>query len=198
LNTHTDEAAAWDELDIELALIDAAVHAPRRRLTEVAAERTPAVYLTFLLTPAIGDMSCYRRVANGTYPVCVGSATDADERLRRHRRNTSVVPSLQCGEDVFVAVLPMQSYASAVYAEQLLITRLRPCWNERWMAGWGSRDQGRARRSVQSPPPWALLHPGRRVGERDAKVTTAFLQRKIASHLAATAVPLWEPLRSDP
>lgn len=180
---------AWDERDISVCLLDAALHVRRTCLTDSRDEpRDPGVYMVFYS----GRLSWYREVGDGHYPVYVGSAQDLGERLRRHQRNSRPVRNLHAGSDLWVSSIPLESHAGAVYAEELLIKQLNPVWNQRMAAGFGSRFQGRSR-TGQRPPPWSLLHPGRRVGDGEAAVSVEFLGRKVSDWLERhTRSGIWD------
>ena len=175
----------WDELAIETQVLDVAIQlvpAPLPQATALA--RRPAVYLIFY----DGDLAWLRTPG---YPVYVGSAADGAERLCRHRSNAKPVANLRRGDDLSVVIVPMPSHAASLYAERLLIDRLRPVWTEPWLGGFGSRHQG-ATRTSQAPAPWNLLHPGRRTGTGEPTVSVALLKRRVIAHLAATVMHgLW-------
>ena len=177
------------DLDDCLDALDVALHTKRQHLPTATADTSPAVYLTFYA----GPLRTYRRIASGTWPVAIGAATDGHERLRRHRRSCRPVRNLAGGAHLWVAVVPVASPARALYLEQLLIDLLETVWNQRFMAGFGSRYQGSSRKG-QVPPPFALVHPGRRVGSGEPTVTAGFLRRRIIDHLERTARDLWLPI----
>jgi hypothetical protein len=180
-----NDAHPWNELEIEATMLDSAVRLPRRRLsTATSTSRGPGVYFIFYA----GRLRCYDALADGTYPLYIGAARDLTERLGRHRRNTASVLSLAGGADLLVAEAPLGSDPAALYLEALFIGRLRPCWNEPWLGGFGSRYQGRSRAS-QIPPPWSVVHPGRRVGTGDPRHGASDLRRRVRAHLAATVHP---------
>lgn len=189
---HNTKDKIWDELAIELTVLDQAIHEQRVPLPDsgASAGSGPALYLVWYT----GELPMYRSVRDGTWPLYVGSAVCESERLARHRRNTRPVRNLRGGLDLWVASLPMSSRAAALYSEQLLIERLQTAWNIKVLAGgFGSRGQGSTRRS-QVPPPWARIHPGRVVGSGTPTVSTAILRKRLEEHLQATARPLWPPL----
>ena len=177
----------WDELDLELMVIDVAMHERPTRITEMSTPTTdPGVYLVFY----VGPLTTYQAVGDGRFPVYAGSAKSLSSRWRRHRKNCLPVRNLDGGAALWLIAVPLGSYAAALYAERLLIDRLRPLWNEPWLGGFGSRFPGETRRS-QAPPPWLLMHPGRRMTEGRSSVSTKLLGRRMREHLAATVLPLW-------
>jgi hypothetical protein len=183
-----DQRALWDSLDIESTILDEALNRPRIRLTKSGAEPPdPAVYLVFYRPKAGRGLDTYRLISDGCYPVYAGSALDGRERLRRHRLNTKPVRNLHGGADLIVSTVALPTLADALFAESVLIRHLQPLFNT-IVRGFGSRHQGRTRRS-QAPPPFSILHPGRRVGTGEPTVTTAFLRRQAIAHLEATVVP---------
>ena len=191
---HTTDVNIWDELSIELTVLDQAIHEPRVPLPESGGRASPRPGPALYLVWYTGDLPMYRAVADGCWPLYVGSAVSGSERLARHRRNTRPVRNLRGGRDLWVLALPMLSRAAALYLEQLVIDRLQTVWNVKVLAGgFGSRGQGATRRA-QVAPPWSRIHPGRVVGSGTPTVTTAFLRKRIEEHLRATARPLWPPL----
>jgi predicted GIY-YIG superfamily endonuclease len=178
-------AHQWNELEIEATMLDSAVRLPRRRLsTATSTSRGPGIYFIFYA----GSVPCYNALADGSYPIYIGAARDLAERLGRHRSNTAPVASLAGGADLLVAEAPLGSDPAALYLEALFISRLRPCWNEPWLGGFGSRYQGRSRAS-QVPPPWSVVHPGRRVGTGVPRNGAEDLRRRVRAHLVATVHP---------
>ncbi len=184
-------AAEWRDLDVQLAVLDEALHTPRLQLpTADLRPGCPGVYFTFLS----GGPAPYARVADGRWPVCVGSARDLRERVGRHRINCRSIRNLERGDLVWICPVETSSEAAARYVEALSISLLRPLWNQAFMAGFGSKDQG-SRRRTQAPPPFALVHPGRTVGTGDPTVSTGMLRRRIVEHLTQTAMPLWPEIQ---
>lgn len=178
-------SARWDELDIEAVVLDQAIRSPMHAFDESDRwDRAPGIYFVFYR----GRLATYRAVADGTYPVYIGSAQDLGERFRRHRRNTSQVTNLRRGQDLLVVPLMLHSVAAARYVEGLLVDRLEPCWNQPWLSGFGSRPQG-ATRADQAPPRWNALHPGRAVGHGDDRTCRPRLRRRLIAHLADTVRP---------
>lgn len=175
----------WDELDIELSVLDRATRQRPRPLHEIGeVPKEPGVYFVFYR----GGLHTYAPASAAGYPLYVGAATVLDERLARHRHNTDPVANLRGGQDLLATAVPLRSHAAALYLETLLIDRLQPCWNQRPFRGFGSRQQGPTR-SQQSPPPWALLHPGRRVGTGKPATDANVLWAQIAQHVRQTVRP---------
>jgi hypothetical protein len=173
----------WDELDIEVSVLDEARHRPRHPLTAGSAphDRAPGIYLLFYA----GALRSYRQVSDGSYPVYVGAAADLAERIARHRRNTRPVRNLRGGRDLTVISVPLESHPAALYLEGLIDRRLRPCWNQPWLAGFGSRFQGTSR-TGQLEPAWSVLHPGRRVASGPATAQPHEVRSLLVQHLRAT------------
>jgi hypothetical protein len=179
-----------DELAVQLAALDLLLHRNREPLWGADPPKLAGVYLLFGL-----HVPPYRHplVQVGCFPLYAGSAVQLQERLRRHRRNALGVPSLDSGRRLHVVWLELNGPGSALLVERLLIDLLKPLWNEPFLRGFGSRWQGRTREN-QAPPPWAVLHPGRRVGTGPSPVSSGLLALQAAHHLESTACPLWGPL----
>ncbi len=175
----------WDELDIETSVLDEARHRPRHPLIAGSAphDRAPGIYLLFY----VGSLRTYRQVSDGSYPVYIGAATNLAERITRHRRSTQPVRNLRSGRDLTVISVPLESHPAALYLEGLIHRRLQPCWNQPWLAGFGSRFQGNSR-TRQIEPAWSVLHPGRRVARGPAASQPHELRSLLVQHLRATAV----------
>jgi len=152
----------FDEESDTIRAIETALEAPASCLQDER-RRVPGAYLLLYR----GTMSLYRRLrrpdesalgsitCDGGYPIYVGSALDLAERARRHQRKAEAL--LEPGALLFVG-LATASLAGGVYAERILIDQFRPVWNQPWLAGWGSKRQGRTRTASQKPSPWAALH----------------------------------------
>lgn len=176
----------WDELDIEISVLDEARHRPRHQLAAGGAphDRAPGIYLIFYT----GQLRSYRAVGHGDYPVYIGAAANLAERIARHRRSTEPVRNLRRGHDLSIISIPLTSHPAALYLEGLIGQRLRPCWNQPWLAGFGSRFQGNCR-TQQIEPPWSILHPGRRVSNGPPRHRPPELRRMLAQHLRSTVRP---------
>lgn len=90
----------------------------------------------------------------------VGSGQDLRDRHGRHRISLESVDGLD-PDRIRIRCLLTPSSATALLVERLLIARLRPVWNEPWLSGFGSRQQGRTRTAGQRRTAWDVLHPGR-------------------------------------
>ena len=157
-------------LDERRHLVVAAEHAlnaPVLPLDAVTA-RGPGAYLLLYCGPLdIYTSIAYRGeggsiVRDGGFPIYAGSAASLRERRQRHQRNLRGLRDVN-EDDLRIVVAPTPSKAGAVYLEQLFIDAFRPVWNEPWLAGFGSKRQGRTRERGQRVSAWNLLHPGRYV-----------------------------------
>lgn len=184
-----ESPALFDESDDALRILDAVIQLPRQPLLESRVTTQAGIYLLFY----DGPLAVYTRIADGSYPVYVGAAVNLAERLTRHRRNLRRVDNLDGGDHLHVLTMATESCAGALYAESLIGHLLAPVWNQPFLSGFGSRAQG-ANRTGQAPPPWDVLHPGRRVGRGPTTVTTALLERAARDHLARTVRPAWAKL----
>ena len=186
----------WNSRLHELAVLDEVLTRPLIRLDRSGGEpRSPGCYLLFIKAPAGAEgqiaRNLYSPLHRGGFPVYVGCAVDLFTRLSDHRRRTSVVPSLHGGRDLWVCSVGLNRYEDAHYAESLLISLLRPVWNEKWASGFGSKDQGPSRRT-QAPTAWDLLHPGRQRGSGDTRMDVEELVNRTKAHVRSTQVPeLW-------
>lgn len=178
----------WDELAVELTVLDEALYRPRVCLPDVVnVTRSAGIYLLFYATDE--PVPCLRPVADGTYPVYVGSATNLRDRLGRHRRYCQPVPRLSGGADLHALYVETPSHGSSLYCEAL-VDRLRPVFNH-VLTGFGSKPQG-AKRTTQRMNAFSVLFPGRVVGSGAPGITSARLERQVACHLDAYAHPgLW-------
>lgn len=119
----------------------------------------------------------------GGWPLYAGAARDLRERMASHANALRSHPELPADDFVFACVSTL-SRAGAGYLEALVIAELRPVWNEKWVQGFGSKQQG-SRRSGQQISLWDTLHPGRTVSatlERDA----GDLREQVTAHLGVT------------
>lgn len=133
---------------------------PRIRLRDVRPHAGPGAYAHVLgvgtdRTEVIDTFSPL--LARGRYPVYVGQAQCLRERQGRYRQGLCSIPAF--GEDdVWVALLPCSSTASAAFAEAALVDTLDPLGNR--LGGWGSRWPG-PNRTEQKSSPLDALFPGR-------------------------------------
>ena len=160
-------------LDERRHLVVAAEHvlnAPVLPLDAVTA-RGPGAYLLLYC----GSLEIYAPIAyrgeggsivqDGGFPIYTGSAASLRERRQRHQRNLRGLEDVD-EDDLRIIAVPTPSKAGAVYLEQLFIDAFRPAWNEPWLAGFGSKRQGKTRERGQRVSAWNVLHPGRFVDER--------------------------------
>lgn len=190
-----NDSTARPRLDERRHLITASEEALSARVLPLAALRTPAPGAYLLLyrgTNEIYQPITYRGaggsiVEEGGYPIYAGSAVSLRERRRRHQRNLVGLRDL-AEDDLRIVAVSTLSKAGAVYLEQLFIDAFRPVWNEPWLAGFGSKRQGRTREQGQRVSPWNVLHPGRFVDHRAPRptVTRDQLHRRVADHLTST------------
>lgn len=186
----TGDLALFDDEADALDLLDEALTAGHVPLTE-AAVRGPGAYLLFY----VGALDLYGPLVAARWPIYVGcSEADLGSRLGRHRRSLVAAEGLRA-EDFRVIALECATDARAVFAERCLISTLGPVlWNQRWLAGFGSRNpsgpsmQRRGRRSA-----WDTVHPGRTytstprpLTERDA------LMGRVVEFLAGPGHPSFE------
>lgn len=128
----------------------------------------------------------------GGWPLYAGAARDLRERMASHANALRDHPELPADDFVFACV-STASRAGAGYLEALVIAELRPVWNEKWVHGFGSKQQG-SRRSGQQISLWDTLHPGRAVSatlERNA----GDLREQVAAHLGVTVAAHARSLR---
>lgn len=170
LVTTTPDVPLIDERRDLAVAAEHAVNAPVRHLDAVAT-RGPGAYLLLYC----GSLKIYASVAyrgnggsivqEGGFPIYVGSAASLRERRQRHQRNLRGLVDMS-EADLRIVAVPTPSKAGAVYLEQLFIDAFLPVWNEPWLAGFGSKRQGKTRERGQRVSPWNVLHPGRHIDER--------------------------------
>ncbi len=181
---------------------EAAIGGRVQHLSEVA-ERGPGAYLMLYC----GDLDMYARAARaggptsllegGGYPIYAGSAASLIERRQRHVRNLEGLIDLS-EDDLRIVLVPTTSEAGAGYVEKLFIRAFEPVWNQPWLAGFGSKRQGRIRERGQRVSPWNVLHPGRYIHPSAPRpiATQADLAGKVVNYLAGTVSPVYEARRS--
>jgi len=170
---------------------------PRLPLRDAAdaAPNAPAVYVQFAASrrpefiDLVGPM-----VGRGEYPLYIGSALQAAGRLRRYVQSLAKLPNVDVDE-LFVAVLPCTTSASALFAEACLLDGpVRGVMNG--IGGWGSKVPG-ARRTQQSASPVdALFAPGRRWTRPPSHIDQIRARCQMISTLASIdpSGPRWPPL----
>lgn len=172
-----------------------------RSLCEVT-ERGPGAYLMLYC----GDLDMYAPVARsadrtsiidaGGYPIYAGSASSLRERRQRHVLNLRGLRDLS-EDDLRLVVIPTTSVAGALYVEELFIKAFQPVWNQPWLAGFGSKRQGRVRERGQRVSAWNVLHPGRYVDPAAPMpaTTRAELSAKVVDHLERTVSATYQTAR---
>jgi hypothetical protein len=180
------------EPDDRIDVVKALINAPVRRFDDLAG-LGPGVYALLFR----GDLKCYERlrrpvdddgsiVESGGFPIYVGSAKRLEVRAREHRRKLAATTDLDPAEFGLIQ-LSTASAAAALYGEALLIDSFRPCWNQRWIAGAGSKSRGKLR-SCGSRSPWSLFHQEQSQGnDADfAAMQKISMAARISAHLAST------------
>lgn len=182
-----------DESGDEARVIDCALHAAPTRFGHVISS-APGAYLVLyegeldflapLRRPAAGSNAGSIAEAGG-YPLYAGSAKSLKERFRRHGKNLAPIPSLPVS-DLLVVPLPTHTWDAATYAERILIRVFEPLLNQPWLAGFGSRAQGRSRERTQRVAPFNVLFPGRPGCHGPAPVTADQLRDRAITHLTSS------------
>jgi hypothetical protein len=182
----------WDEAPMRRDLVDTLHRLPRERLDRLAdLPSVPGCYVQWTATrvvePTLGHL-----VATGQYPSYLGVATvSLRERVGRYRQNIRGTSLRE--RDIYVAVLPCTSAASALFAERAALEEIPvPLAG----LGFGSKAPG-ANRSEQSPVD--ALFPGRRWASPADLVAQAKARLKVLSWLVNLAPdgPRWPALVSD-
>lgn len=139
---------ALEQLDAtsSLPLVDAVQGGPRES----------GVYLLEYL----GAHPLYERFARSETPIYTGSTNALHDRLMRHRRSLTQVVDLDVS-DFSIKIIECPSVHAASLLEGLLVDAAAPLWNQRWLAGFGSRAQGPGRVRHQRRSAWDTLHQGR-------------------------------------
>jgi hypothetical protein len=141
---------------------------------------TPGVYLLGYT----GTHPMYRPVAASGQPVYIGSTTALHDRLARHSHSVAQVEDLET-VDLTAKLIRCPSWHAAVHLEGLLTDALAPLWNQRWIAGFGSRAQGPGRVRHQRRSAWDTLHPGRRWATGTVSYDRSELASRVRSYLAS-------------
>ena len=182
----------WDDKIMTQDLLQMLPGLPREPLGSIRPPDTPGAYVHFLATEREFLADVFGVIlTRGRYPFYVGSGRSLRERMNRYRVALRHMP-LDEGE-LWVAVLPCDSYASALYAESALISGLSPVIMNS-LKGFGSKRPGRHRKEQKvSPADCILRHSW-------APEATLFEQArarvKVAAILAAGMPnrPRWPPL----
>jgi len=181
----------WDEAPMRHRLMRVLRKLQRVRLdllTPAAIPSMPGVYTQWFATRTVEPvLGCL--VAEGRVAAYQGvAAVSLRERIGRYRQSLA---GTAIGEhEVFVAVLPCASRASALFAEAALIDELQP---PLLRLGWGAKAPGGNRRE-QSPVD--ALFPGRRWAAPVSLVAQADARLQVLSRLAVLdpAGPRWPRL----
>lgn len=146
----------WDEGPMRRDLLTVFERLPRERLDRlVDLPSVPGCYAQWFATPAVEPV-LGSIIATGRYPAYLGVASSSlRERLGRYRQTIRDIASIR-ERDIYIAVLPCASAASALFAERAGIDELDPPLQG---TGWGSKVPG-SNRQEQSPVD--ALFPGRR------------------------------------
>ena len=182
-----------NEADHRVEVLESLIHAPAHRFGE-RHFTGPGVYALLYR----GDLACYRRlrrpsgdsgsiVVSGGFPIYVGSSAHSlAARVGDHRCQLATATDLDPSE-FLVIQLETESPESSLYAEAILIAETQACWNQRWIAGVGSKSRGTVRSRAKKSP-WSLFHQEGSQGDDigfDA-MTKAAMATRISAHLAVT------------
>lgn len=182
----------WDEAPMRRDLVEALHHLPRERLDRlVDLPSSPGCYLQWTVTPVV-ESTLGHLVATGQYPSYLGVATvNLRERVGRYRQNIRGTSLRE--RDIYVAVLPCSSAASALFAERAGLDEIPVPLTG---MGFGSKALG-ANRTEQSPID--ALFPGRRWASPADLVAQAKARLKILTWLINLAPdgPRWPALLND-
>lgn len=143
-----------DALRMEIWVLQQALRAAPRPLTKVP--NGEGVYLLLYL----GKLPTYRAISDGTRPIYVGETSDFQVRFAQHAESLSQGKGLR-PRDFRAVFCPQPNEGVRKLTETTLQKLFRPVWNERRFRGFGSRNQGAGRVSVQPASKWDLAHPGR-------------------------------------
>lgn len=180
----------WDESRMRADLLVVARELPRERLDTVAdLPAVPGCYIMFFATPRLAP-SLSSLVSHGCLAGYVGvAARSVRERISRHRLHIAKSRDLE-ERDVWLAVLPCSSTASAYFAEAALIEALQPPLQG---TGWGSKATGKNRRERNHAD---ALFPGRRDAADPSPAAVAAARLRILDHLLKLDpdVPRWTAL----
>lgn len=168
----------WDEAPMRRDLVRVLKRLPRERLDRVAGTDLPSAagcYGQWFSTPAV-EPALGALVATGRYIGYLGVASNLRERIGRYRQSIRGVTTIR-EQDIWIAVLPCTSLASALFAERAGIDELSPPLQG---MGWGSKMPG-SNRKEQSPVD--ALFPGRRWASPTDRVAEAKARLQVLSCL---------------
>jgi hypothetical protein len=168
----------WDDGAMTRDLVELARGLDRVRLDLIDIEPgVPGAYLQF--TAKGSALPVLGTVAYGRYVAYVGLAWCLRERLGRYRGSLRGLKDF--GErDIFVAIVPCASRASAAYAERALIDAYNPVFNG---LGYGSRAVG-AKRKGQRSSSFDALFKRRDQACEPSMNQQACAHLRVVSHLA--------------
>ena len=136
------------------------ISSPRLPLADIRPDERPGVYVLFARTPSATLSRYGDTIASGRFPIYVGSAQMLPKRISRHRQTIASASGLSVS-DFAACVVYTDSLAAALAVEQILITTIRPPWNERSMSGFGSDPKQVAHRTsgfdCLHHRPWATV-----------------------------------------
>jgi hypothetical protein len=169
----------WDEVPMRRRLLDVLHSLPRERYDRIAKPDLPSmpgIYAVFTATRTVEPVLS-SLIASSAYPAYLGVAAGSlRERVGRYRQSISGMTSIQEG-DLYIAVLPCSSAASALFAESAMIDALHPPLQG---LGFGSKSPGR-NRDEQSPID--ALFPGRRWASPASLIAQADARLRVLSRL---------------
>lgn len=168
----------WDDAVMTRDLLALVLELPRVRLSELRdAPTVPAAYLVFFATTSV-EPTLDPLVSTGQYCAYAGVCShNARERINRYRQSIRGIDAFD-EDDIFIAILPCASTASARFCEAALIESLDPVWNG---LGFGAKVPG-STRSRQQISPIDALFP-RRWAPSASLVDTARAQLQVLSNL---------------
>jgi hypothetical protein len=143
----------WNERAMRRNLLRTVRSLQRIPLSHIEPPAMPGCYLQFFANDALADRVGFLAASGQSCAYVGAGAQNLRERIRRHRSTVDGMPTLST-DDVYVAVLPCVSTASAAFAEAVLIEALSPVLNG---LGWGSRPPGAGRSGQRVSPIDALL-----------------------------------------
>lgn len=143
-----------DTMRYERALLGEALAQAPTALT--GAPEGMGVYLLLY----VGPLTIYKSISDGSRPIYVGQTQDFKLRMAEHFNSISQTKDLRVCH--FRAVFcPQPTEGARKMAETTFQELFKPVWNHKDFNGFGSRDQGRGRVSVQGATAWDRAHPGR-------------------------------------
>lgn len=195
----------WNDSMMRQRLLSVTAALPRTPLAEIEPPKEPGVYLQFLATPdhrfddrrrlVPGLRAVFgTAVATGILPCYAGVATvDLSERIGRYRKSLAGITAID-EHSLYIAVLPMPSAASALFAERALIDAYDPVLNG---TGWGSKVPGGGRPGRRSSPIDALIS-GREWASKISEPDRALAHARVVAKLARRGndAPRWPALCS--